>query len=63
MDQARNLGLMNENIMKHRDSKQREQRRLKIKQQNNEPSHENQRCLTFPLIYHGRGNSREKEPT
>lgn len=45
MEQVRDLGLVNENIMKHQNPKQKLQYHVKIKQENNELRIENQRLM------------------
>ncbi|KAF9362349.1 Kinesin-like protein kif15 [Mortierella sp. NVP85] len=45
MEQVRDLGLVNESMMKHQNSKQKLQYHVKIKQENNELRYENQRLM------------------
>ncbi|KAI8358790.1 hypothetical protein B0O80DRAFT_441452 [Mortierella sp. GBAus27b] len=45
MEQVRDLGLVNESIMKHQNSKQKLQYHVKIKQENNDLRYENQRLM------------------
>ncbi|KAK3821880.1 MAG: hypothetical protein J3Q66DRAFT_334558 [Benniella sp.] len=45
LEQVRDLGLVNESMMKHQNSKQKLQYHVKIKQENNELRYENQRLM------------------